>query len=220
MTDLGVADELLMRRVQEGDRDAFLDLVRRHQHGVYGYLWKMCRDRHEAEDVAQEAFLSVWRARTTWDARLAFRPWLYRIARNALSQALRSRPSPEPRAAAAVLAAAVGLIWALRSKHEWKAPSTAGPRPLNWLGTAERAKARDDGLLLANGHELHLDRRIAWLGDDGPARTHEDWADGIVDDRAESLGLRTGLVIPQLVPDSRGDGEDEQVFPVDIEDER
>ncbi len=101
MTELGVADELLMRRGQEGDRDAFLDLVRRHQHGVYGYLWKMCRDVHEAEDVAQEAFLSVWRARGTWDARFAFRPWLFRIARNALNQARRSRSRPEPRAAEA-----------------------------------------------------------------------------------------------------------------------
>ena len=101
MTGPGVADELLMRRVQEGDRDAFMDLVRLHQRGVYGYLWKMCRDRHEAEDVAQEAFLSIWRARTTWDARLAFRPWLYRIARNALGQARRSRARPELRVAEA-----------------------------------------------------------------------------------------------------------------------
>lgn len=98
MTDPGVADELLMRRVQEGDRDAFLDLVRRHQGGVYGFLWKMCRDRHEAEDLAQETFLSVWRARATWDARLAFRPWVYRIARNALNQARRAATRPELRA--------------------------------------------------------------------------------------------------------------------------
>ncbi len=94
MTEPNEADELLMRQAQDGDRDAFLDLVRRHQRGVYGYLWKMCRDAHEAEDLAQETFLSVWRARTTWDARLPFRPWLYRIARNALGQALRTWRTP------------------------------------------------------------------------------------------------------------------------------
>lgn len=131
-------------------------------------------------------------------------------------EAPRVRTWSRPLAAAAVLVAALGLIWALRAGDEKRTPPTAGPGPTTSRGSAA---PREDSLLLANGHELSLDRRIAWLQDDGRARTHEEWADGIVGDPAESLGLRTGLAIPQLVPPSLED-DDEQVFPLDIEDER
>ncbi|GEM_PF-4205506 len=123
-------------------------------------------------------------------------------------------------AAAAVLVSGVGLIWALRVGDEGRAPSTAGARPLAPTGPSWRAAAREDRLLLANGHELRLDRRVALLEDIPAEDPPGDWGDRIVEDRGETLGLKTGLAMPQLVPPSRDRGEDEQVFPFDIEGQR
>ena len=122
-----------------------------------------------------------------------------------------------PVAAAAVLAVAAGLVWLLRAGDDGRSPSAAGPRPPTPI---RRTAPREDSLLLANGHELRLDRRIAWLPGDGPSGAHEDWGDEILEDQAESLGLRTDLPTPMIVPPSRRDGEDERVFPVDIEGQR
>ena len=128
----------------------------------------------------------------------------------------RVRTWRRPLAAAAVLVASVGWVWLLRAGDETRTTPTAGPGPTTPPG---RAATREDSLLLANGHELRLDRRIAWLPSDGPSGAHEDSGDGVVEDRGESIELKTGPEIPQLVPHSRND-EDEQVFPFSIEDDR
>lgn len=79
------SDEALMDRVQEGNADAFATLFARHRAPLYGYLLRMTRRREVADEVFQEAFLSVHRARATWsNAEGTFRSWLYRIATNAL----------------------------------------------------------------------------------------------------------------------------------------
>lgn len=118
-------------------------------------------------------------------------------------------------AVAAVLAAAVGLMWAIRTGDEGQAPPAAGVRPPT---PHRRTAAREERLLLANGHELLIDRRLAWVREDA-SKTQEDWGDRIVDDRSDSLELRTGVAVPQLVPRPQADGDDEQVFPLDIDDE-
>ncbi len=127
----------------------------------------------------------------------------------------RARMWSRPLAAAAVLVAAIGLIWGLRARDEGRAPSTTGPRP---LAPKERTKAHEDGLLLPSGHELRLDRRIAWVQHDDPNEAQEDWGDWAVEDRGEPLRLGAGLTVPPSVPLPRE--EDEQVFPFDIEDQR
>ena len=79
-----IADSLrLVVRFQAGDPDAFRPIYERHFDGVYGYLLTAFRDRHEAEDGAQEIFIRVLRALPQYQFRGApFEAWLYRIVRN------------------------------------------------------------------------------------------------------------------------------------------
>ena len=74
-----------MDRVKLGSADAFATLFARHRAPLYGYLLRMTRRSELADEVFQETFLSVHRARTTWvRGEASFRAWLYRIATNAL----------------------------------------------------------------------------------------------------------------------------------------
>jgi RNA polymerase sigma-70 factor (ECF subfamily) len=84
------SDEALMDRVQQGSAEAFATLFARHRAPLYGYLLRMTRRPEVADEVFQEAFLSVHRARSTWSSGDGtFRSWLYRIAVNALRDGAR-----------------------------------------------------------------------------------------------------------------------------------
>jgi len=76
-----------------GDRDAFRILVEREAAGVVRACHRILGDPHEAEDIAQEAFVTAYRSLSTWRADGPFGAWLTRIAvRLALRQAARRRP--------------------------------------------------------------------------------------------------------------------------------
>lgn len=75
-------DHDLVRRVQQGDRQAFDVLVRKYQHKVVQLVSRYVHDLHEAQDVTQEAFLKAYRAIGSFRGDSAFYTWLYRIAIN------------------------------------------------------------------------------------------------------------------------------------------
>ncbi len=75
-------DASLMLRCAKGDDGAFADLVRRYQDRVLGLAYRYLGDRALAEDLAQEAFLRVYRARERYEPRAKFSTWLYRIVAN------------------------------------------------------------------------------------------------------------------------------------------
>lgn len=77
-----LADEQLVARASKGERQAFAELVRRHQGKVRGLLMRLCNDRTLADDLAQEAFLRAYRALVGFEGRASFSTWLYRIAYN------------------------------------------------------------------------------------------------------------------------------------------
>ena len=81
----------LMLRVQHDDAAAFEALVARHKPGVQQQLYLMVGDRDEAEDLAQEVFLRVFRHRKNYQPAAKFATWLYHIVRNVGRNALRSR---------------------------------------------------------------------------------------------------------------------------------
>ena len=76
------SDADLVRRAQAGDAEAFGALVLAHQQFVYNLAWRALADPHEAEDVAQEAFVRAWLALPNFRAQAQFRTWLYRIVTN------------------------------------------------------------------------------------------------------------------------------------------
>lgn len=77
----GALDEgAIVRAVLAGDRDAFRVLVDRESAAVLRACYRVLGDLHEAEDVAQEAFVNAYRALATWRADGPFGAWLSRIA--------------------------------------------------------------------------------------------------------------------------------------------
>lgn len=91
--DRVVADDpTLARKAAEGERQAFAELVRRHQGKVRGLLLRLCGNAALADDLAQEAFLRAYRGLSGFQGRSAFSTWMYRIAYNVyLSQCGRHR---------------------------------------------------------------------------------------------------------------------------------
>jgi RNA polymerase sigma-70 factor (ECF subfamily) len=75
---------------QRGDRAAFAHLVTEYWPRLYRWLQQMTRDRHQAEDLAQEAFLKALANLHRFQAGTNFRAWLFRIANNTLLNQRRS----------------------------------------------------------------------------------------------------------------------------------
>lgn len=77
-----LTDEELLKRTAAGEREAFDELVVRHQAAVFRFARAATDGPAAAEDVLQETFLAAWRAAGTFQGRSAVRTWLLTIARN------------------------------------------------------------------------------------------------------------------------------------------
>ena len=75
-------DSALMLRYCDGDVDAFETLYRRHNDAVYRYLLRLCQHRASAEDVFQEVWSKIVRARDSYRPTAKFTTFLYRVAHN------------------------------------------------------------------------------------------------------------------------------------------
>ncbi|MFT0213151.1 RNA polymerase sigma factor RpoE [Pseudomonas sp. F1_0610] len=89
-------DQKLVERVQKGDKRAFDMLVLKYQHRIMGLIVRFVHDPHEAQDVAQEAFIKAYRALANFRGDSAFYTWLYRIAINTAKNYLVSRNRRPP----------------------------------------------------------------------------------------------------------------------------
>ena len=85
----GEIEHNLVTRAQQGDREAFSELVRCHREGVINVVYRMCGDAGLAEDAAQEAFIRAWQHLASYQPRSPFRNWVYRIAANVALDVLR-----------------------------------------------------------------------------------------------------------------------------------
>jgi RNA polymerase sigma-70 factor (ECF subfamily) len=79
----------LVTRAQNGDRNAYNELVRIHARGVLNVIYRMCGNMQTAEDAAQEAFIQAWLRLPSFRPRSSLRNWLYRIAVNTAIDMLR-----------------------------------------------------------------------------------------------------------------------------------
>jgi RNA polymerase sigma-70 factor (ECF subfamily) len=86
-------DRDLVDRAQAGDLAAFEELVRRHQQGLFSYLYRMCRNSSDAEEMAQAAMVRAWEKLGGFRGASSFKTWLYRIGTN-LCFNLRTRRKP------------------------------------------------------------------------------------------------------------------------------
>jgi RNA polymerase sigma-70 factor (ECF subfamily) len=84
-------DVRLMIRVRDDEPGAFEELVENYQHRLITVLHHLVANGAEAEDLAQEVFLRVYRARKKYRARSRFSTWLFTIANNLALNALRAR---------------------------------------------------------------------------------------------------------------------------------
>jgi RNA polymerase sigma-70 factor (ECF subfamily) len=85
-----LADEELMQLLREGDSAAFAVVYERHATAAFSLAFRMCGKRAPAEDVVQEAFLSLWRSGARYDGtRGSVRTWVLGIVHNRAIDALR-----------------------------------------------------------------------------------------------------------------------------------
>ena len=89
-------DQLLVERVQKGDKRAFDLLVMKYQHRVVAVVSRFVRDPDEAMDVAQDAFIKAYRALDKFRGESAFYTWIYRIAVNTAKNYLVSKGRRPP----------------------------------------------------------------------------------------------------------------------------
>ena len=88
--DNALSDEELMARIAGSDAQAFEILVRRHQRHILNLIYRTIGDRTQAEDVAQEVFLRVWRAAEGYTPKAKFTTCIYRIAVNLCLDSVKS----------------------------------------------------------------------------------------------------------------------------------
>ncbi|MFC4410304.1 RNA polymerase sigma factor SigW [Chungangia koreensis] len=87
-------DALVNKRVKQvlkGDYDAFTEIVELYQDKLYQVCYRMLGNRHEAEDIAQEAFVRAYINIHTFDQKRKFSTWLYRIATNLCIDRIRKK---------------------------------------------------------------------------------------------------------------------------------
>ena len=82
-------DLILVRRVLDGNPDAFEGIVRAHSRALYAVAYRIVGERGAAEDVVQEAFLRAYRFLSRFDQRARFSTWLHKVTVNAAIDHLR-----------------------------------------------------------------------------------------------------------------------------------
>ena len=131
-------DAEVVRQIQSGDDAAFDELMRRYTHPVVSFVFRLLGNADDADDVAQEVFVRVYRNLDTYRPETKFSTWLFAMARNAAIDRLR---------------------W--RARHPTEAIDPESPLAAP-TGTAEEVDAHELGQLIAAAvAELPEDQRTA-----------------------------------------------------------
>ncbi len=91
MTMAEQTDQELVKAGLGGNRDAFAELVRRHQDSVYGLAVSMTRNHADAADMAQDAFVRAFNKLAQYNPQYSFRSWILRICANQTKNLFRKR---------------------------------------------------------------------------------------------------------------------------------
>lgn len=138
-----------MLRVKAGDSEAFSQLVEEYQDRVVGILYHLVGNADEAEDLAQEAFLRVFRSRERYEPSAKFSTWLFTIVNNLARNAVRDRRRRRDQAAGNPGHSSMPAI-------EKLAPAPSGAMPSRVF-----AKAEISDVVRAAIAQLSEDQRLA-----------------------------------------------------------
>ncbi len=109
----------LVRKATGGDLDAFEELIRRLQRRVYGFAYQHLRDLDEAQDLAQEIFVKLYRNLARYDQARPFEPWFWKLAANTAINYHRKRvPVPTDQSTDSATAATLGGAGATIPDHD------------------------------------------------------------------------------------------------------
>lgn len=89
--DANAQDLRWMARAKEGDTEALRELIECHQHRIIGTVAKMLGDESDAEDIAQQVFIRVWKSAGRYVPTAKFTTWLFKITRNLVFNEIRRR---------------------------------------------------------------------------------------------------------------------------------
>lgn len=189
-------DLLDIDRVLAGDAEAFAGIVRRWQGPLVNLAYRFCRDRGEAEEMAQEVFLKVYRNLASWRRDARFSTWMFAVATNhCRSRMRRSRPRlvaledvarpPEAAGADLVVTRADEADWIRRQ---------VGNLPARYR----------DVLALFYFHEMDVDETAASLGiPSGTVKARLHRGRNLLRRRIEGMRSRTTLPEIEAVAEAR-----------------
>ncbi|MDQ3388784.1 MAG: sigma-70 family RNA polymerase sigma factor [Gemmatimonadota bacterium] len=89
--DVPVQDHELVARARKGSEAAYRELLGRYQRPVFSLVYRMVRDREQAEDLAQETFVKVFNNIERFDPKYKFSSWIFKIATNLTIDVLRRK---------------------------------------------------------------------------------------------------------------------------------
>lgn len=140
-------DEELVRAILAGSEESFRELVLRYQNRVVNYLNRMLRNPEEAQELAQEVFVRVYRALDRFDSKYRFSTWLFRVAQNAAIDRIRKRRL--------VMVSLNRPETGQSDGGEWEFASD-GPTPYGEMRNSERGSAIRDAVAGLKGEYREL----------------------------------------------------------------
>jgi len=173
----GESDAQLAARAAQGDERAFRELLDRHQAAVYGFAFSLLKDHQEAEDIAQETFLRLYRTAGSQTFQACVRSYLFRIAKNLCIDAIRKK----------------------RPALMDELPETADPAtPFNDLDSAESMKRLRDAVF-----DLPTNQHTAIVLRHEQGMNYKEIADtlGVSVSAVESLLVRARRTLRERLPD-------------------
>ena len=164
--DEGPSDASSSPRSAAGDDRAFEQLYERYQRRISAYVFGMVKDHGRAEDITQEVFVSALRRMRETERPIAFKPWVYEIAKNAcIDQFRRSRRAEEVSfdADEGLAPADHGRLVAAEPTPGRRGRRQAAARPpVRRVRRPVGRAPRDPRPARARGPLLPRDRRAAW----------------------------------------------------------
>lgn len=90
------SDEEIIKLIKEGNKDIFDLLIKKYKTGLYSYIFYSVKDESTAEDIFQETLLKVFTELKNYKESGKFKPWLYTIARNKITDYFRASSKTAP----------------------------------------------------------------------------------------------------------------------------